>query len=477
MGVDKQQWRDLFGDYALVPVPDENQRTMLNVFLVYSGVLAVISVIATGATLGLHHSVSELAVIAVAGSLILIVIGCLTAYIGGLTGLSTYVILRYPFGFVGGWVWGIVVSGLPAGIGWYSVQAWLFGITINALAPPGSVWADVGVAAIWGGALMTLTAIIGYRGLSFLSYLAVPMFILLAIAGFMVGIDATGSVAGIAELTPEDPGPGLAAGITAVVGGYIVAATITADIGRYGRKRHYAVFAWAVQILVLMPLMVVGAGIITLATGQSDFAQAMLAAGMGLGVFLIVIFGFWTTNDNNLYSGALAWSTFLPLKKRVIVGIQGVIGTAIAAYVGFSAGVSMDPFITFLEVLGVTVPAIAGVIIADFYGYRWWKGVSLRDRYAYEPEMEFGVVNWPGWTAAILGSAIGGFVMTVGIGSLNVFVLAVVFYLVLAILADVVGVPNEFGETQINETGRSPELLKKIPGGGRMQDDAIEGDD
>lgn len=476
MAIDRRRWRDAFGDYAMVPVPEEEQRTLLNVFLVYTGVLAVIAVIAMGASLGINYSVAELALIAFGGSAILIVIGCATAYIGGLTRLSTYVILRYSFGYVGAWIWGVAASGLPTGIGWFAVQTWLFGITINAIAPTGTIWTDVGVAAIWGGILMMLTALFGYRGLSFLSYLAVPMFILLAIAGFMLGLDATEGLADLAALAPEDPAPGITAGITAVVGSYIVGATITPDIGRFARESHYPAIAWGVQILVLMPVMVVGAGILTLATGETDFAAAMLAAGMGLGVFLIVLFGFWTTNDNNLYSGALAWSTFLPLKKRTIVAIQGVIGTSIAAYVGFAAGVSMDPFISFLEFLGVTVPAIAGVVITDFYLYRWLEGTPLRERYEYEPGMAFGLIVWPGWVAAILGSGIGGFVLEAGIGSINVIVLTAVFYLILRIATDAMDVSPKLGETEIDETGRSPEILDKTPGGTRVQSPENGGD-
>lgn len=473
----ESQWKDAFGDYAMVPVPDGEERSLLNVFLVYSGVLAVISVIATGTSLGLNYSVNDLVWVALGGSAILIVIGGATAYIGGLTSLSTYVILRYPFGYIGAWIWGVAASGFPSGIGWFSVQTWLFGVTVHALAPSDTLLADVGVAAIWGGILMMLTAILGFRGLSFLSYIAVPMFILLSLAGFMLGFEETGSLSELAALSPEEPASGLAPGITAVVGGYIVGATITADIGRFASKSHHPVLAWVVQILILMPLMVVGAGILTLTTGQTDFAEAMLAAGMGIGVFLIVIFGFWTTNDNNLYSGALSWSMFVPLKKKKIVAIQGVIGTAIAAYVGFSAGVSMDPFIDFLEILGVTVPAIAGVIIADFYIYRWWEGTALGDRYDYEPGTKFGLINWPGWISAILGSAIGGFVLEFGIGSLNVVVLSAVMYVTVMVVTDLAGIRQQIGTTSIDRTGRSPELLEKTPGGSRISEQSVEGGD
>ncbi|MFW6153310.1 MAG: cytosine permease, partial [Halobacteriota archaeon] len=298
------------------------------------------------------------------------------------------------------------------------------------------------------------------------------MFILVAIAGFMIGFEATANFGELFTVEPPEPGAAISAGITAVVGSYIVGATITADVGRFARKRHHPAIGWAVHVLFLMPLLLIGAAIMTLTTGELDFAQAMLASGMGLGVFIMVIFGFWTTNDNNLYSGALAWSVFLPLEKRVIVALQAIVGIAIASYVGFSSGVSMAPLISFLEILGITVPAIAGVIIADFYLYRWWAEGSLDERYAYEVGQKFGLFVWPGWVAALVGIGIGGFLLEgVFIGALNVLLIAGVLHVVLMVATDVLGIPAAIGQTSIDETGRSPEVLQAMPGGGHLRED------
>lgn len=429
---------------------------MLNVFLVYSGVLAVFAFIAVGTTIGLNYNVEQMSVIALISSVILVFVGSGAAYIGGITRLSTYITMRYPFGYLGSWLWGVIVSGIPGGLGWFAFETWLFGITINVIAP-NAFWSEVGVAAIWGGVLMMLTAYFGYEGLSILSYLAVPLFFLLAIAGIMVGIDTAG-VGGLTSLQPQEPSQAIGVGVTAVVGSYIVGASITMDIARFSERSWFAPTAWAGQIFLFMPIVVIGAGIMTLATGQTDFARVMLEAGLGLGVFLMAIFGFWSTNDNNLYVGALAWSLFVPLKKKYIVVVQGVIGTGIAAYVGFSAGASMDPFLTFLGLLGRLIPAAAGVILADFYIYRWLKGKNLKERYEYEPGQEFGLVVWPGWVAGFGAAYVGGWVITGGIPSVNVLALAIVLHVVLMYGADLLGIPTELGSTSIDQTGKSPDF-------------------
>lgn len=460
---DTDPWYDEVGDHALVPVPENEKRSMLNVFLVYSGVLAVFAFIAVGTSVGLQFTLREQIIIAVLASIVLAVVGSGLAYIGGLTSLSTYITMRYPFGYLGSWVWGVLISGIPSGIGWFAFETWLFGVTINVIAP-NAFWSEVGVAAIWGGILMMATAYYGYGGLSILSYLAVPMFFLLAIAGIMVGLDATDSIAGLFAMTPQNPGAAIGTGVTIVVGSYIVGASITMDIARYAKRAWFAPTAWAVQIILFMPIVVVGAGIMTLTTGETDFARVMLGSGLGIGVFLMALFGFWSTNDNNLYVGALSWSLFLPMKKKYIIVLEGIIGTGIAAYVGFAAGASMDPFVAFLNLLGNVIPAAAGVILSDFYIYRWLKGASLKDRYEYDPGQEFGLIVWPGWVAGILGAGVGGFYMTGGIGSVNVLVIAVVAHVVLMYGCDIAGISKEIGSTAINQTGQSPDIHKNTPG-------------
>jgi len=456
-------WRDNVGDHALVPVPENERRSMLNVFLVYSGVLAVFAFIAVGTSIGTQFNLRQQIIISVLASFVLAVVGSGLAYIGGLTRLSTYITMRYPFGYIGSWIWGIVISGIPSGIGWFAFETWLFGVTINAIAPD-AIWSQVWVAAVWGGILMMATAYYGYGGLSILSYLAVPMFFLLAIAGIMIGLDSASSVSALFEMSPVNPGATIGTGVTIVVGSYIVGASITMDIARYAERAWFAPAAWAVQIILFMPIVVVGAGVMTLTTGEGNFAQVMLAAGLGLGVFLMALFGFWSTNDNNLYVGALSWSLFVPLKKKYIVILEGIIGTGIAAYVGFAAGASMDPFVAFLNLLGNVIPAAAGVILADFYIYRWLKDTSLADRYEYQPGQEFGLVVWPGWVAGVLGAYLGGFFLSGGIGSVNVLVIAAVLHVVLMYGSDALGVPIELGSTLIDRTGLSPDIHKNIPG-------------
>ncbi|RLE08467.1 hypothetical protein DRZ78_01025 [Candidatus Aerophobetes bacterium] len=444
-------WKDTFGDYSMVPVPAHERRSFLSIFYVYMGVLACIAVLWGGGTLGLQFTLKEVVIVAIVGSAILAVIGGLTAAIGGFSKCSTYINMRGPFGRIGSQLFGTIIAGVACGIGWFAVQAWLFGIIMHTLLP-NIWWANVGVAAIWGGLLMMTTAIIGFRGLAWLSYLAVPFFMLLAGVGAMIGIANAGGFAGLAQIKPKNPVP-FGVGVTEVVGMYIAGGVITADISRYSKRVLDGPIAWIVQVIIFQVYMLSGAAALTLATGAANVAQALLVGGAGLGAILMAILGQWTTNDNNLYNGALSFNTWIPIKKKYITLGEGLIGTALAAWFGFYAGASMQVFQNFLTFLGKILPAIGGALVADFYLYRWYKKEPLRQRYQFKPGMKIAQVNWVGWVSVVLATIIGGWVMKSGIAALNVMVLGAVFYIVIAFVCDKCGVKIEIGEHTLDETG------------------------
>lgn len=113
----------------------------------------------------------------------------------------------------------------------------------------------------------------------------------------------------------------------------------------------------------------------------------------------------------------------------------------------------MDPFMKFLTLLGKILPAIGGVLIADFYIFRWYKKVPFKERYKGKPGMKVALVNWVGWLSVGAGTWIGGWVMNRGIAALNGLILSFVIYAVLAIVLDAAGVKIAVGEHAINEKG------------------------
>lgn len=451
----KHEWIDVMGDYSLVPVPDKALRTTTAIFFVFTGVLACIAALWGGAVLGLQYTLSEMVWVAITGCLIQGIIGFLTAYMGASSRLSTYANMAWSYGRYGAFLWGLAVAGLTCGIGWFAVETWLFGVMMHDLMP-GNPLMSVGVASIWGGLLMMTTAAIGIKGIAFLSYLTVPFWIVLATISFSAGIMVGGGWEKILLAQPVRPAP-FGVGVAQVVGLYIAGATITADIARFAKSRVGAGLAWFVQVMVVEVFFLIGAGALVLAMGGARITEALLAVGVGLGAYLLAILGQWTTNDNNLYSGALNFTLISPISRRTLVIILGLIGTAMAAYVGFVAGASFDPFIAFLTFLGSFVPAVAGTLIADFYIYRGlYKKLPATERYKLKIGDVLPEINLTGWISTAIGGALGTWVITIGIPSINSLLISLIIYSILAIALDKAGIRLTIGRCEVTRYGLAP---------------------
>jgi cytosine permease len=254
---------------------------------------------------------------------------------------------------------------------------------------------------------MMTTALIGYRGLSLLSYLIVPAWFAIIPMALVVAINQKGGFDVLMAAQPENPA-GIAAGITFVIGLYIVGATIAPDVTRFSRRPLDGPIAWFIHVVVFMPIILIAGGWLQLLSPGTNLVAEMVAMGMILAVLFTGIVGQWSTNDNNLYSSSLAWVNAVPKVKRWIwVLILGISGTVVAVLIGLGYGVSLNALLSFGTLLGTFIPPITGVMIADYYLVQPYL-LNRKDkatRYAFGPGTEYGGIRWPGLLGWIIGSA------------------------------------------------------------------------
>ncbi len=447
--------RDVYGDFATLTVPEERTKSTLNIFMIYMGVLAVVAAIFAGSALAKMYDAATMLKVAILGNIVLAIFGGLIAYVGGSTRANTYMILRYPLGRLGSLIGNVVVSAIPLVV-WYAVETWLFGLTVNVIYPNHPL-TSIAAASIWGGLLMMVTAYYGFRAMAILSYITVPFWYTLVVIGFFASVDLAGGFSKIWVVRPEVMAP-IGAGITYVVGVYAAGSVITSDVARYGRKPWSGSVAWATHVIFFMTALLFAGGVMTLLTGSPNVIVAIAQIGLGLGALLLAILGQWTTNDNNLWSAALAWiNTTGRLNKRVWVLILGVIGTLIAGVWAGLWGMSLAPFINFALMLGYFIPPVGAVIIADFYIFRpFVLGLrNPRQRYRFGPGTKYYAVNVPGIIAVALGGAVAWYTSTVNLGApvINGIVTAFITYIVLITALHKAGIPWGLGEWVERETG------------------------
>jgi cytosine permease len=439
--------QDVLGDYAVVSVPQSQRRSFI-VLAVTSGAWIInLSTIFTGGSLANGMSFSQVIGATVVGMAILAIYGLLQGFVGARYGVSTTMLARHCFGRQGAKIFGLMLV-VTLGIGWYAWQLSFFGLTIQELFP-GRWWAAPRVAAVWGSILMIITAMIGFRGLASLSYVAVPLVVILSLVGLNRAVAETGSWAGLWSASGGgDPIPFFTA-VTIVVGNAAVGAIVFPDISRYGR----GVVSGGIGTMIgyfLGGLFCVFAGAAMVAATRvegigtvANIPAAMAALGLGVWAFLVLVLAQWTTNDNNLYTASLGSSNIIKVPKRWHVLVMGVIGTVIAG-IGIA-----NLFVPFLIFLGTFIPPVAGVMIADY----WLVNRVFRKKgYSFGPGTSYRQWN----VLALVVVVVSGLLtkaITFGIAAVNAIVIAVVLHTVLSLLADAAKIPYSFGNASEDSAG------------------------
>ena len=298
----------------------------------------------------------------VAGGAILTVIGAITGTIGARTRLSSYMLSRIAFGNRGAMV--INLAFALSLLGWFGVNIDLFsGAVLRLLQDEFGVSANIYAVEFAAGALMTFTTLYGFRAINALSLVLVPV---LAVVTVILLHQSLGT-APLVDLLPARDAAELAFGdaISVVVGTVIVGAVILPDITRFIREWYGAALTAILSYLIVNVVVMLAGGLAAVFVSSSDFLAIMIAMGIGLGAFAIVIFGSWVLNSLNLYSASLSSRASLPqISRRTMVLVLGALGT-LAAFADI-----LDFFLDFLFYLAVVFVPVAGVIAVDYMAVR-----------------------------------------------------------------------------------------------------------
>jgi len=320
--------------------------------------LVALPAFAIGAQLDAALGVKGVIEASLGGGAILACVAVLAAIAGARSGLSTYALIINAFGTQGGKVVNFVLAAVL--LGWFGVVLMMFasaasqGLESLGVRSPTLLW------ALAGAAVMTATALIGFRAMEAVARVSTPLkFILLFWAAFA----ALGAHTGLSLWhAPVVPKISLVSATSLVAGGVIVGALLTPDICRFARSATHAAVGCGIAFGLGLPLILSVAAIPAQMTGRQDIVQIMVSLGLGVPALLIVAFAGWSTNAQNLYSTSLIFATLAPKQTHARLAIAaGVLG----AFVGLS-GISQN-LLPFLSLLSIGIPPVAGVFLTHFY--------------------------------------------------------------------------------------------------------------
>ena len=429
----------LTNDEALASVPLEQRQHWITPAVIFGGLEFTIPVLMVGATLAGSFGLGKIFWILLISLFGIQWIGnALQGYIGAKTGRSSSVIARSSFGKLQArFIVGLTI--FVVSLGWWALQTAVAGNAISIMfginyKEQVGLWALIVIVA---GLLFALPSIIGYGSMKWTDYIAVPAGLLLVIVAIYLSFKNTGWDT-ISSWQPESSMSILAA-ISLVIGVNVSQWVIASDYTRYAKPtfRDNMLIPSGI-VLVGFPLFIVGA-MMSVGVGDADIVNVMVNLGFPVWGFLILWLATWTSQLVNNYSMGLALSSLLNINSNRGRALLTFAGTIIAIIIALSG--ILNYFEDFLYMTALIYPAIAGVMMADFFLLRNMKWVD-NDGW-----------NWMATIALIAGTFVGyltQYVTSFGLPAVQSLIISgIVYYIAMKIKANVA--PDHFTEFEDND--------------------------
>ena len=349
-------------EYVDVSVPESKRKNLISLIFVLAGYPIALSNFVIGGRVGVGLTFSDAVLALAVGNAFLIAIVILVGLLAFWTGLSTSFLSRRVFGISGSTVFSILLA--ISALTWVSTNADIFARMIKTTF---KMWpVPIPVTAVLVVLIWMQSAIRGYKGLQFVSYIGVPAALVMALWG-VAALFERQSLGELAAAVPENPIT-FAMATSQIIGGWIFGAVITPDVCRYAKRASHVVIAGLVAFFIgCFGLQFAGA-LVALATGTGDFIKAMDSLGLVYVAFVCAIFCLWTTQDNNIYGASLALQNIIEstrykgkVKHLHLASLIAVCAAVLAALGIYSY---LSPAIALLSVL---FPALPGMLIAEAF--------------------------------------------------------------------------------------------------------------
>jgi cytosine permease len=411
-------FQDRFTDHALDPVPESEQRGLLSTVGVFVAWVITTTPFLVAAALASGMDFWTAVAALLVGTVITATVGMLVGVLGQRTRMTSYLVSRVVYGAKGSTLISVLIGILS--VGFVGVIASFLGAVISAGLPFLPPWAG----SLGFIVFATFIALVGYKGLSVVGQVSVP---LLWALGLFLLYRTLSSAGGFGAITAFVPKGSLSFGVavTIIVADWITGATIASDIARFSkRSRDVAIASYLGWVVSYCLFALVGL-FAYYGSGSTDIVGLLAAQGL-IGVAIFVFFvALISSTDVNLYAFSLALTNLCDafgiksLKRATWVVIGGII-TALISLLGYA-----NTFLPFLLTIGVIIPAYAGVVLAHYY----LLGARSRTPEALVAGIEPGI-RWTGMVSFVIGVAVAyvSNQLTFGIPALQGLVVAGLVY-------------------------------------------------
>ena len=185
---------------------------------------------------------------------------------------------------------------------------------------------------------------------------------------------------------------------------------------RYGKSKKDVITASTIGLLGGNTLMISCGAIAGIAMNDGDLINVLLSFGLVFPSLLLLTTNIFTTNGANLYSTSLNLANSFKLNRNIMLAVL----IAISALATMTQPYKIDSLFVFLSTLGIIVPPLCGIILADFYLVHRRKYID----YNKATFKKWNLVPWITWAIALVCVKFIPF----GLASLNGIVIGALLY-------------------------------------------------
>ena len=400
-------------DYTTGKVAQTGRKSNLSMFMIMLGFTFFSASMWAGQELAAGLDFKGFLLSLLLGGLILGAYTGALGFIGAESGLTLDMLARRSFGTKGSWLPSAMISFTQ--VGWFGVGLAMFAIPVAKeilgldvdVTMPVKGYMLVAIAGI----LMTASAYFGIKGLTLISYIAVPAVAILGTVAMILAIKR-GDVSLVEQFSRGTKDLSVIAGAGLVIGSFVSGGTATPNFTRFAKNARVGLWVTVIAFFLGNSLMFFFGAVSSIYVGGNDIFEVMLNLNLFYLAVLVLGLNIWTTNDNALYTAGLGLSNIFGISKKTMVLISGLIGTVAAVWL-------YNNFCGWLNVLNCTLPPVGIILILSYFC----------NRKAYlEDKMPAITVNWYAVLGVILGAVVAN-LLKWGIPSLNGMFVAAVFFL------------------------------------------------
>ncbi|ANS73418.1 cytosine permease [Paenibacillus yonginensis] len=364
---------------------DKANQSWFTLAFVWAGAMISIPGLLVGNTLIAGMSMAQTLVVTVVGYAIIVVLMILQGMQSTDLGKSTVQVASQVFGKQGSrTILSILLT--IACLGWFGIQANVCGAAVANLMAEFDIKMSVPVASLISGLVMVVSAMYGIKVLRVLSYIAVPLLVVLCVYGLIHALTGD-NVQLISNYRPESK-MNFTDGLAVTIGSFALGAVIAGDYSQFSRKRSDV---WKAALFGIIPagVLMIGVGaVLTLAYQTNDVTAVFLSIATPLIGGIALVLATWKTNMVNAISGGFALINVFNVskqKEKWAVGAAGLIGTVLAV-IGI-----LGYFTPVMSILSAMVPPVAGVMIASYWMINKGDKNSWRET---EGVNKLGIYSW-----------------------------------------------------------------------------------